>query len=192
MLMNSTKVLRTGLFTSLTMVAMLAAGCGSVEPSPTAPTPAETPAPAPPPPAPEPPPPEPAPAPPPEPAPAPPPPPSGPGQLEVRIDPNPVPWSSEPVEGCSLPNRWHYDQILRNAGGTRLTISDRADFFDGAHVSNRSGLGIVLAPGQETSIRTRWCSANNIEHRAQTNFSGSDDAGNRIEFNGPTVRLLPQ
>ena len=110
----------------------------------------------------------------------------------MRIDPNPVPWSTEPVEGCSLANRWQYDQILRNAGGTRLTISDRVDLFDGAQVGNRTGLGIVLAPGQETSIRTRWCSANNIEHRAQTNFSGSDDAGNRISFTGPTVRLLPR
>ena len=110
----------------------------------------------------------------------------------MRVDPNPVPWSSEEVPNCTLANRWHYDQILRNAGGVRLTISDRVDLFDGAQVSSRSGLGIVLAPGQETTIRTRWCSANNTEHRAQTNFSGSDDAGARISFTGPTVRLLPR
>jgi hypothetical protein len=100
-----------------------------------------------------------------------------------------VPWSSQPIEGCSLPNTWQYDQVLVNSGGTRLTISDRIDSFDGAAVSTRTGLGIVLAPGAQTSIRTRWCSANSIEHRAQTTFSGSDDAGNRITTAGPTVRL---
>jgi hypothetical protein len=178
--MNSTTFLRTVKLFSLSLVTVVAVACGSIEPSPTAPTPEPAPAPAP------------APEPAPEPAPAPAPAPSGPGRLEVRIDPNPVPWSSEAVAGCSLANRWHYDQILKNAGGTRMTISDRTDLFDGAQVSSRTGLGIVLTPGQETTIRTRWCSANNIEHRAQTNFSGSDDAGNRITFTGPTVRLMPR
>lgn len=100
-----------------------------------------------------------------------------------------MPWSSQPIDGCSLPNTWQYDQILSNSGGTRLTISDRADSFDGTEVSTRTGLGIVLAPGAQTSIRTRWCSANATEHRAQTTFSGSDDAGNRVNVAGPTVQL---
>jgi hypothetical protein len=117
--------------------------------------------------------------------------PGGPGALSVSISPNPVPWSDDPVANCSLANRWHYEQTLTNTGGTGITISDRADFFDGVQVSTRSGLGIVLAPGQNTTIATSWCSANNIEHRAQTNFSGSDDAGNRITFTGTTGRLQP-
>jgi hypothetical protein len=100
-----------------------------------------------------------------------------------------VPWSNTPIEGCGLPNTWQYDQILVNSGGTRVTISDRADSFDGVGVSARTGLGIVLAPGAQTSIRTRWCSASATEHRAQTTFTGSDDAGNRINAVGPTVRL---
>jgi hypothetical protein len=100
-----------------------------------------------------------------------------------------VAWSSQPIDGCSLPNTWQYDQILSNSGGTRLTISDRSDSFDGTEVSTRTALGIVLVPGAQTSIRTRWCSANATEHRAQTTFSGSDDAGNRISVAGPTVRL---
>jgi hypothetical protein len=118
--------------------------------------------------------------------------PGGPGALSVSISPNPVPWSDDPVANCSLANRWHYEQTLRNTGGTTLTISDRADFFDGVQVSTRSGLGIVLAPGQDTSITTSWCSANNIEHRAQTNFSGSDEGGNRVTFTGTIVRLQPR
>jgi hypothetical protein len=91
-----------------------------------------------------------------------------------------------------LPNTWQYEQVLKNTGGSRITISDRTDTFDGVQVSTRSGLGIVLSPGQETKITTRWCSANNIEHRAQTSFSGSDEAGRRINTTGPVVRLLPR
>jgi hypothetical protein len=100
-----------------------------------------------------------------------------------------VPWSSQPIEGCSLPNTWQYDQFLSNSGGTRLIISDRRDSFDGTEVSTRSGLGIVLAPGAQTSVRTRWCSANATEHRAQTTFTGSDEAGNPINVTGPMVHL---
>ena len=124
-------------------------------------------------------------------APAPSPQPGGPGALSVSINPNPVPWSNTPVPNCNLANRWHYEQTLTNTGGTTLTISDRADFFDGVQVSTRSGLGIVLTPGQSTTIATSWCSGNNIEHRAQTNFSGSDDSGNQVTFTGTTVRLQP-
>ena len=190
MVINSWKSLPNCSLAALFLAAVLTAACGSVESAPTAPTPTPAPAPAP---APTPEPaPAPAPTPAPTPAPEPSPTPTGPGRLEITANPNPVPWSAEPVENCNLANRWHYDQVLRNAGGTRLTISDRVDLFDGAQVSSRSGLGIVLDPGQETTIRTRWCSANNIEHRAQTNYSGSDDAGNRISVTGPSVRLLPR
>lgn len=160
-----------------------AAACGSVEESPTAPTPVSqprisTPAPAP--------------APAPAPTPAPPPAAGTPGALEVTISPNPVPWSNEPAPNCNLANRWHYEQTLRNTGGTGLTISDRADSFDGVEVSKRSGLGVVLAPGAATKIATNWCSSNNVEHRAQTNFGGSDDRGNRVTVTGTSVRLLPR
>ena len=118
--------------------------------------------------------------------------PGGPGALSVSINPNPVPWSSDPVPNCNLANRWHYEQTLTNTGGQTVTISDRADFFDGVQVSTRSGLGIVLTPGQSTTITTNWCSGNNVEHRAQTNFTGSDDSGNPVTFTGPTVRLQPR
>lgn len=71
-----------------------------------------------------------------------------------------------------------------------MTISDRTDFMNSARVSTRSGLAIILLPGAETTISTSWCSANAWEQRAQTDFTGSDDAGNRINFTGPNVRLL--
>jgi len=62
--------------------------------------------------------------------------------------------------------------------------------MNGAEVSKRSGLGIVLAPGAERTIATRWCSANATEQTARTNFFGSDETGARINFTGPLVRLL--
>jgi hypothetical protein len=165
------------------LTSLGATACGSVEPSPTAPTDATTGAPAP----------DPAPAPtptpPPAPSPEPTPAPSGPGKLEIAIAPNPVPWSNQPIDGCSLPNTWQYDQTLTNTGGTQLTVSERVDSFDGSEVSRRNNLGIVLAAGGQTTIRTRWCSANATEHRAQTLFSGSDDAGNPIRIAGPMVQL---
>jgi hypothetical protein len=174
MVMKSPKLLRTWPIASVCLAALLGASCGSIEPSPTAPTPTATPAPAP------------APSPSPAPAPAP----IGPGKIEATITPNPVPQSNPPLSSCTLANTWQYDQKLTNTGGSTVTLSDRDNFFDGVKVSSQSALGIVLAPGASTTIATHWCSANNIEHRASTNFTGSDAANNRVNFAGPTVRLL--
>lgn len=182
--MNWSNRLRTCCIVFIFSLAALVGACGSVEESPTGPTPVDAPQPTTPP--------APAPQPAPAPAPTPTPAPSGPASFSVTVTPNPVPWSSEPVPNCTLANRWHYDQIVKNTGGRRVTVSDRDDFFDGVKVSTRSGLGIVLEPGAETSIRTRWCSATNSEHRAQTNWVGTDDAGAPVTVTGAAVRLLPR
>ena len=180
MVMNWARRLRTFTRVFVCLSALSISACGSVEDSPTAPTAAGEPS-------------APSPAPAPGPAPEPAPPLAGtPGALEVTISPNPVPWSREPSPNCNLANQWQYEQILRNTGGTRITITDRADSFDGVEVSRRSGLGLVLAPGADTGISTHWCSSNNIEHRARTSFSGSDDQGNRVTFAGTSVRLMPR
>ena len=175
MVMNWAKRLRTFSRVFVCLAALAMSGCGSTEDSPTGPTATSGPGTA---------------TPAPDPAPAPEP--GTPGLLNVTISPNPVPRSSEPAPTCNLANRWHYEQTLRNTGGTRVTISDRADSFDGVDVSKRGDLGIVLEPGAEAAISTEWCSPNNIEHRARTSFSGSDDSGNRVTFAGTTVRLLPR
>lgn len=106
--------------------------------------------------------------------------------------PNPVPYLGQPIPNCSLPHTWQYEQVLKNTGGVAVTISDRENFFDGVSTSKQSGLGMVINPGAETRVTTRWCSANNIEHTAATNWSGSDAGGTRINVNGPQVRLLPK
>jgi hypothetical protein len=164
-----------------TVMLIIAVACGGTSPTAPSPTPDPAPAPAP----------TPTPTPPPEPT----PPPTGPGRLEITITPNPVAYADPPASGCgSLPHTWQYTQTLRNSGGATITISDRVNFFDGTEVSRQSSLGIVIQPGGTFTVtpQTRWCSANNIEHTARTDWSGTDAAGASIAVTGPLVRLLPK
>jgi hypothetical protein len=95
------------------------------------------------------------------------------------------------VSGCdsSRPNRWRWDQILRNTGGTRITLTERANHFNGDLVSRPTGFSINIDPGGTHTQRTEWCSAINDDHSFRTDWSGSDASGNRISVEGPTVRL---
>jgi hypothetical protein len=107
----------------------------------------------------------------------------------VTISPNPVPWSSNPIPNCSLSNTWTYTQVLDNVGSVEITLSDRTDFMDGAVLSTRSGLGIVIPAGSKTTLTTRFCSASGVEHHTRTDFTGTDARNNRINFRGPEVVL---
>lgn len=89
----------------------------------------------------------------------------------------------------SLPNGWKYEQVLKNTGGTTVTISDRTDYMNGARVSSKSGLAIVLKPGEENVVTTQWCSANGTEQSARTDWVGSDSGNQRISVTGATVKL---
>ena len=109
--------------------------------------------------------------------------------MQVTISPNPVPWSSNPIPNCSLANTWTYTQILDNVGSVEITLSDRADYFDGALATQKSGLGIVIPAGSKQTLTTRWCSANTFEHHTRTDFTGTDARNNRINFKGPEVTL---
>ena len=109
--------------------------------------------------------------------------------LQVTISPNPVPYSSNPIPNCSLTNTWTYTQILDNVGAAELTLSDRTDYMDGAVLSTRPGLGIVIPAGSKTTLTTRFCSASAAEHHTRTDFTGSDSKNNRINFKGPEVVL---
>jgi hypothetical protein len=100
-----------------------------------------------------------------------------------------VPWSSQPIPNCSLANTWTYTQILDNVGSSELTLSDRADYIDTALFSSKSGLGIVIPAGSKTTLTTRYCSANSLEHHMRTDYTGSDAKNNRIAYRGPDVTL---
>ena len=172
---KSSRRLRTYSLGLICFVSLVAAGCGSVEPSPTGPSPATTPGPSP----------SPAPAPGPTPT-------AGPGKLEVTVNPNPVPWSGQAIDGgcAEVANTWFYNQVLKNTGGNTIVVSDRSDFFDNVERSKRSNLGINLAPGAETSIATRWCSSAAGNHSAQTNWGATDTGtGAVLTVNGPRVTL---
>ena len=108
------------------------------------------------------------------------------------MNPNPVPESGAPVDGCNSdrPYRWIYDQVLRNPGGTAINLTERTNFFDGARFGNPvTGFTITIQPGGEHRQTTRWCSSVNTQHTARTDWTGSDTAGNKIALTGPTITL---
>ena len=174
-----------GRIATLIAITLFAAACGQVEsdsptgptpvPTRSAPAPTQTPAPAP------------------APAPVPAPPSSAIGRLQVTINPNPVPFSGQPITDVAScrdrANTWFYEQVLRETGGVAVTVVERVDSFDGA-VTSRSNPNIQIAANGSTTIRTRWCSATASAHTAQTNFSGTDASGKTWSVNGTSVRLL--
>lgn len=115
------------------------------------------------------------------------------GRLQVTINPNPVPFSGQPITDIAScrdrPNTWFYDQVLRETGGAAITITQRVDSFDGA-VTSTTNPSIQIPANGSTTIRTRWCSSSAAAHTAQTNFSGRDAGGRTWNVTGPSVRLL--
>jgi hypothetical protein len=106
------------------------------------------------------------------------------------VSPNPVPYSGQPVSGCSSssPHTWTYTQVLRNVGGTRFTLTRRANYFDGTKISEPSQ-SITIEPGQSHNVATNWCSSRNEEHTARTDWFGEDTAGNKVDLTGPNITL---
>ena len=125
---------------------------------------------------------------------APPAPPAATGSLSVRINPNPVPFSGQPVTdaaGCAgVPNTWFYEQVLTETGGANVIVFERVDLFDGKQV-NKTGVTIDVVARSTTTIRSRWCSASSATHTAQTNFTARDAAtGRTFAQDGPIVNLM--
>ena len=99
------------------------------------------------------------------------------------------------MSGCNAdrPNHWHWDQVLKNTGGTRISLTERTNFLDGGPFGNPvTGFTINIDPGQTHTQATAICSAVNAEHSFRTDWSGSDAAGARIAVTGPVVRLMPK
>jgi hypothetical protein len=111
----------------------------------------------------------------------------------VSINPNPVPYSGQPVtdtpECADLEHTWFYDQIFEETGGTGVTFTARIDSFDGFVVNNLTGLTIVIPPLGTLTLHARWCSGNPIAHTDLTTFSGVDDRGGAVNVTTPTIRL---
>ena len=86
-------------------------------------------------------------------------------------------------------NKWKWDQILRNTGGTKITLTERVNYFDNAEVSRVGNFSIGIDPGTSFKYGTLWCSSVNNDHTFRTDWSGSDTSGNKIAATGPTVTL---
>jgi hypothetical protein len=109
--------------------------------------------------------------------------------VSFSIDPNPVPWTSAAIDGCSsdTPNHWIWKQILVNNGSTSVTFSQRLNFFDGSQVSTASE-SITLSPGERHERTTRWCSGLSGDHTFRTDWV--TNTGTRLT--GATAQLQHQ
>lgn len=120
--------------------------------------------------------------------------PGGSGNVQVSINPNPVPFSGQPVTdspGCAtLKNTWFYDQVFTEMSGAAVMFSSRVDFFDGFSVNNITGLNIQIPARGTATLKARWCSGNATTHTAQTTFTGVDGAGRPVTLTTPVIRLL--
>jgi hypothetical protein len=173
MVMKSTTFLRTWSIVFVFLAVLVTTSCGGGIESPTEPTPVTPPVTQP--------------TPPPAPAPNP------TGRVEVAINPNPVPFSGQPITDApscaNSPNTWFYEQVLTETGGADVTITGRIDKFDGRVVNTRDDLSIAIGARGSTTLRSRWCSSQPVAHTAQTTFSGRDASGNTLTVDGPTVQL---
>ena len=91
--------------------------------------------------------------------------------------------------GASCPNRWRWDQVLRNTSGQRITLTERINYQDGAQFS-RSGDSIGIDAGTSFTRETFVCLSSSLEHTFRTDWTGSDGMGGRVTATGPNVRLL--
>ena len=117
------------------------------------------------------------------------------GSVKVDINPNPVPFSGQPVTdagpGCqNVKNTWFYDQVFTESGGSEVTFKNRTDTFDGFVVNELSGLNIVVQANGTLTLHTRWCSGNPTDHTARSSFTGTDASGKVVTVTGPSVKLM--
>ena len=117
------------------------------------------------------------------------------GSVKVEAQPNPVPFSGQPVTdagpGCNnVKNTWFYDHVFTESGGSEVTFTNRTDTFDGFVVNELTGLKIVVQANGTLTLHTRWCSGNPTEHTARSSFTGTDASGKIVTVTGPIVRLM--
>ena len=125
--------------------------------------------------------------------PPPPPPPPATGSVEVTLNPNPVPFSGQPVTDAAScagsKNTWFYEQVLKETGGAAVTFTSRIDKFDERVVNAVTNLNLEVPANGSITIASRWCSAQRVAHTAQTTFSGTDANGHAVSADGPVAAL---
>jgi hypothetical protein len=117
-----------------------------------------------------------------------------PGRLELHVNPNPVPFSGQPIAGvascANSRNTWFYDMRLLEVGGQAVTLRNRVDVFDGAPVNNINNVNLVVPAYTSVTVPVRWCSATSGQHSSQTTFSGTDASNNEVKITSPLVTLM--
>jgi len=115
------------------------------------------------------------------------------GRIEVTVNPNPVPFSGQPITdaaGCAgSKNTWFYQQTLKETGGAAVTITSRIDKFDERVVNNVTNLSMAVPANGSLTIQSRWCSSQGVAHTAQTTFSGTDANGHAVTVDGAVASL---
>jgi len=112
-------------------------------------------------------------------------------RVQLRINPDPVPFSgvAVPLASCrELAHTWYYEQIIHAQTGIAFHITERENYFDGRLVS-RVAENINVEGNGTARLNSRWCSAFGMAHTAQHRFKGVDADGNPFVVNGPLVRL---
>lgn len=84
---------------------------------------------------------------------------------------------------------WKWDQILKNTGTIKISLTERVNYQDNIKVSNPTGFTITIDPGKEFTYATLWCSSVNNDHTFRTDWLGSDEKGGKVSVTGPTVTL---
>lgn len=114
------------------------------------------------------------------------------GAITVQVNPNPVPHSGARIPDApacaNVPYTWFYDQIIRETGGSTVTLTNRIDLFDDRETNNRA-VNVVVSANGSTTVPTRWCSSTRATHSAQTRWTGTDAAGRSVTVLGPRVVL---
>jgi len=115
-------------------------------------------------------------------------------RVSIKINPEPVPYSGQPITDVSscrdLKHTWVYEQIVHAETGIGITIQVRENFFDGRFV-NRNTEKIWIRGNGTAVLKTRWCSGYKVFHYTQTRMKFTDDEGGQFEVSGPWVRLNP-
>jgi hypothetical protein len=116
------------------------------------------------------------------------------GAITITIQPNPVPFSGQPITdaaGCaSSRNTWFYDQIIKETGGVDVIFTSRIDKFDGRVVNNTTNIAVSVPANGQNITKSRWCSGQGVAHTAQTSWNGRDARGNVVNIDGPVVNLM--
>jgi len=111
--------------------------------------------------------------------------------LTLKVEPNPVPFSGQPVPLAScaaLAQTWYYTTTIHSRTGNAFRIVERENYFDG-YLSSRASANIDVPGQQNVDVNSRWCSGYGKAHTAQHRFKAVGADGRVIILNGPIVQL---